>query len=289
MKGSKTTALRITFCAVIILGLVTSATGQEKIRVHVEEVKDTRTTGDFFGGLEIKLKTIGEVPSNAKGVRFTPEAATDSAGTNLLKGDENREFDDLDNFNFNNGQITITVDLKNPPRRAEYVAEISGKLELFVPARDDNAVVTVKNFRQRTEPTVQSGKLEKANVELMVLTAEQYEQMKEELQEEETSDVEGALAKGLTEAFGAMFGGFGPSGADSVTVKCSDPDSRVVGIEFQNAAGEKIDTMSWTSVGDVATYEFSEKLPDDAQLQVHLMTPEAVVVYPLSVKEIVLP
>ena len=54
----------------IAIILIASPAFAADVNVSVSEVKDSRTTGQFFAGLEIKFKIMGDALSDARGVKL---------------------------------------------------------------------------------------------------------------------------------------------------------------------------------------------------------------------------
>ena len=112
------------------------------IHVSVGEVKDSRTTGQFFSELELKLKLTGDDVPAIRGVKTIVNRAIDGTGRNILKKEEKTA--DFESFSDAvSGQTAVTLKLKNPARRAAVVSEISGELRVFMPERDKAATVMV--------------------------------------------------------------------------------------------------------------------------------------------------
>lgn len=57
-------------------------------RLSATEVKDSRSTGQFFNELEIKLALTGDDVAGARGIRTLVTRAVDDTGRNLLRSDE---------------------------------------------------------------------------------------------------------------------------------------------------------------------------------------------------------
>ena len=86
-----------------------------------------------------------------------------------------------------------------------------------------------------------------------------------------------------------MFGGGGMGGKNSIIIRIEDPQSKLVKVEFLDAFGKAIrgNGMWWRD--DVRCYDFSEPLPQGAQLRVNVATPNSMVRVPLLLKDLVLP
>jgi hypothetical protein len=103
-----------------LLSLSVSLPAQD-VQTRLGDVKDSRTTGRFFAGLEIELKLTGDVLEDAKSMRVTVQTAADDTGRNLIDPEKTREdFDTIGSFGPKN---TMTLKLKNPARKAVTVKD----------------------------------------------------------------------------------------------------------------------------------------------------------------------
>jgi len=259
------------------------------IRVSVGEVKDSRGTG-YFSELEIKLKVMGDTVSDAKGIKVKVTRAVDDTGRELLK-DEERSADFTKPDEYGTGQAEVTVKLKNPARKASVVKEISGKVSIFSPKKDPNAVATVKDFMSGSGKPLQHPALKAAKVEVSVLTKKQYEEIKEKEKKqakEKAGEMAGELGAALVKAFGSLFSGMMEIGENSVILSIADPESKVVDMEFMEN-GKRVKNTSSMRMGDVRVYEFENPMPQDAQMVIYLLTPQSLIKEPFKLTDIALP
>ncbi|MGE0887546.1 MAG: hypothetical protein AB7P14_28835 [Blastocatellales bacterium] len=277
-----------------------------QVRVMPADVKETRRTDGFFNKLEIELRLIGDALEQAKGIRVLVDKAVDETGKNLLNEEKQElEFKELDS----DGQSKkIDIELKNAARRAEVVSEISGTLEIFTPQKDPRSIITFPSVLKTTGKPLVNPSLKASGVEVVVWTKEQYEarrkaeeeRIKKELEErrkkasqdelkEEFGD---ALADGLMKIFGGLFSAFSEIGENAVALQINDPQSKLISIEFESAAGKPIKRQSRMTMGSqpqTQVYEFEEKLPDTARIKVYLLTPKAVTKVPFKLTNVPLP
>ena len=269
------------------------------IRVQVGDVKDSRTTGKFFANLEIELKLMGDDLDGAKGLRCTVTKAVDDTGRNLLKEEQEKSsFSDINDNNPNQAQVTVK--LRNPSRKAATVRELSGEIDVFRPGKDPASLVMVTNLVGRPKIVVSHPSLTAAQIQMTVLSKAQYDadlqaeakaaEAKAKADAENTgADIGKAMADGIGKAFAGMFGGGMMGGKNSVILRIEDPQSKLIKVEFLDASGKAIrgNGMSWRN--DVRCYDFSEPLPQGAQLRIHVATPGSMVRVPLLLKDFALP
>ncbi len=299
------TTLMLTLLVVAFLaGAVTA-----QVRVMPGEVKDTRRTDGFFNKLEVEMKVVGEILTDAKGIRVLVTKAVDETGKDLIpEKEKEKEFKEVDSSD--KSTIKVELELKNPSRQALAVQEISGTLELFVPKRDPAAIVTVPDLgRAVGHPFVDPG-LKAAGIEISIWNNEQYqtrrkaeeEKLKKAFEEEKKkkiaeggapeADLGEALAGGLMKIFGGLFGAMTEMGENGIAIQVNDPKKQLVGIEFRDASGKEVSHQGRTTMGGeerTMLYEFAEKLPATTQIKLFLMTPRSVVKLPFRLTGVPLP
>jgi hypothetical protein len=270
------------------------------------EVKDTRRTDGFFNKLEVELKLLGDVLSDAKGLRITVAKAVDETGRDLVDPKTaETEFKEVDSSQ--GGTIKVEIQLKNPARMANAVKEITGTVELFVPKRDPASTVAVPSFLRNAGKPIVSPTLKAAGIEIIAWTKEQYEARKkieEEKQKraeaerripgakQEGEDIGDALAQGLTKMFGGLLSSFAEMNENSIAFQISDESSKLVGIEFEDAAGKPISRGGRMTIGGqprTQIYEFENKLPDTTRIKLFVLTARSMTKVPFKLLDVPLP
>jgi len=83
-----------TACAIALALLaVPGLASAQDLRVTAGTIEDRRTTGKFFGGLEIELKLTGDDLADAKAARVVLKKAVDESGRDLRP--EQKRYEDL--------------------------------------------------------------------------------------------------------------------------------------------------------------------------------------------------
>lgn len=285
----KNTSFKLLF--IFLICIITSFVYADDIRVSVSEVKDSRTTGQFFAEMELKLKVMGDIISNAKGLKLKITKAVDETNRNLLKSEPDKtEFTKTDENNA--GQAEVSIKLKNPSRKASVVKELEGEVIIFVPKNDPNSIATINNFIMQTGKILSNSSLKASGVEVTVLTKAQYEQLKE-TKAKEAKEKEGDLAKefgnAMVQAFSSLFGGMMEIDENSVILQIKDPESKVVAIEFTDKSGNKINNAGSMRMGDVMVFDFKEPMPKDAKMTLFIMTAKSLITTPVKLTDIALP
>jgi len=259
--------------------------------VQIGELKDSRTTGQFFKGLEVQLKLVGDGFTDAKALRATVSSATDSTGQNLINSEETsqKEFKEISNFG-GSSDNTVTLKFLNPARKAESLKELKGEIELFIPKNDPQSTVTLAGSKNWAGKLIDHPALKNAGVELKILTAAQQQENAKKESEEKIALMkkEGAPQEMIDFAM-QMAGGFGGNDENSLTLSLKDPKNSLVSIEFVDASGQKIDSNgSMSSMGSKTLY-FGSKVPDDASAVIHILSSKALVKVPIQLANVTLP
>ncbi len=265
-------------------------------RVMFTEVKDTRTTGQFFGECEVEIKVMGRAVAKALGIRSVALTyAVDDTGMILL----NKDSKNISSFfRPNDGASTLThkVSLKNPARSAHYIQSLKGTIELYTPTDKNGGRIEIPDFKTSAGKPLAEAELKPHGISIMYLTKEILEQRKKEQMEKarkKASKEMDKLGEEMGQAFMNMFEGMlgGMMGGDKFTLHLwvKDPDQKVVDIQFLDASGNKIKTSSRSSMGEMRQVGFDVLPRPDAKLLVYLATPESIRPVKFSLDQIPLP
>lgn len=285
----------------------TKAAAPEKVGVLVGEIKETRTTGQFFAGMEVELKLMGDVLADAKGLRVSIEKAIDDTGRNLIN--EKKQEAELKEVDPEKNAVEAEIKLLNPVRQATAIQELSGTVEIFIPARDPDSITTITNFASRTNAPISPPGMKAAGVEVTIWTKEQFdarkkveeERLKKEVEaqrkkaEDAKSDEERdeSIMEGLTKIFGGMFNSFAQMEESSVAFQITDPDSRLVSIDFEDERGKPVSHNGVMTMGGGKTktriYDFSSKLPAGSRIRLSVLTPRSTIKVPFKLSNVPLP
>ena len=259
------------------------------------EIKDSRTTGQFFGGLTVELIMSGDVLQNARGIRgLNIVKAVDDKGNDLLQPADEGSSSSM-SFGFGNGgnegQLRQELKLKNPARAASAIQELSGEINLYMPEKDPKSKIVIKNFMKQAGKPVVSDVLKKGKMEVAVLTREQYETMKAAKDQADQGTPVGAKdpISALFKAFSDVFSGYQSVSDNDLVFMSKDPGGRLVDYEVQDATGAKIPTQGTSGGMDMQVISF-EQLPDaTAQLVIYTETTSSLVKAPFTLSDLMLP
>ncbi len=226
---------------------------QPDVRVVAGDVTDSRFSGGYrTGGLSLKVKLRGDGMEGVRALCFILGDARDNFGNPLLP-----EKKDAPAFRDVSGErAEENLSLRNPARDASSFS-VSGRVDLFIPGRDPNAVVKVAGALASPSKPLLSPGLKAVNVKLTVLPRARSSQ-----------DV--VSLRGRTADF-----------------------DRIRSIRILRSDGTEIHVGSTGRMSDsdvtVMTLEASEPLPKNASLVFTILTAKACVSVPFELKEIPLP
>jgi hypothetical protein len=272
----------------------------QDLRVSAGTIEDRRTTGKFFGGLEVELKLTGDDLADAKAKRVIVKKAVDETGRDLLP-DERKDPD----FSTSSGS-DLKVNLKNPARGSTALKEISGHVELFTPSRVPASVVTIDRLPSRMDKPISMPALRNQKIEIAVVSPKvhranaakrkaEFEKEMAKNKAEMEKEMKGASPEeakaleaimGLAQAFSGMMDEVGDN---DLILNVKDADGRVMDVEVTRADGEEISSNGSMSSGELRVMNFSEKLPADAKLKVLVKTKKALVSAPFTLSNVSLP
>jgi hypothetical protein len=287
--------LALAFLVVFIAG---SAGLAQQVRVLPAEIKETRTTGSFFAGLEIQLKVLGDVLADARAIRLLLSTAVDETGRNIVNEKETEtEFKEMSEYERN--AASVDLKLKTPARQAMHIREITGSFEIFVPGKDPASTVTITDLQKATGTPISAPALKAAGIEITMWNKQQFEARRKAEEEKlkkarqaEGANLGEAFGEALGKLFGGLFGGLDSLSENSVAFQIKDPQSRLVAIEFQDDKGAAISGSRMSSGGhadQTRIHDFEEKLPATARIKLYVLTPRSVVKAPFKLNNIPLP
>jgi hypothetical protein len=272
---------------------ISDVTAQEmNIKAMVNEVSDSRTTGQFFARAEVKLNLLGEGLSQARGIRHVNLVkAVDDTGKNLIKQENAEKTASVRSFKRleQRDRIDHTIELLNPSRKAASIKEITGSIDLLLPSRDPQSVFSIKNVLALGGKPLSASQLRSNGVEMVVMNKAQYDAMKKAQPANGAKGEPGDLGKAFGEIFKELLSGFFQVGENDLAFIIKDPQQRLADLELLTAGGQVIKRRSSMSSRDMMVYSFDDKLPDGAELKIYLATPKAVVRVPIALKDVVLP
>lgn len=258
----------------------------DDIIVSAGDVRDKRATDQFYSGLELQLKIAGDIVYGAKGIKAKILAAVDDTGRDLLKEEENKDaFTELGEYSHSG----VTINLKNPARKASVIKELSGKISIFIPQKDTKSTVVIKNFMSKTGKPLSDPSMKAEGVEITVLTKDMYEKIKAEKEKKAKTDAAAEFGSAMVEAFSAMFGGMMSTGKNAIFLHIKDPGAKIIAMGFLDEKGEKVKSFSSMTMNDMKIFDFDKPMPPKAQITVHIATSQSLISKQFKLTDIALP
>lgn len=286
-------ALTFVLLVLVCVPVVAQSTPVEPV---VKMVQDRRTGGSFSQlTLSVELPKIKSSQVAASRVLVT--AAEDDSGNSLVDG-EAQEPELENNMRGSmgaaeDGPVTVSVTVKNPPRKAKKVKEVRGEIELFMPARDPNSVADVPKFLSFSGKTIAHKALKANGIEITLVSKAQIEAERKKIAEakrkeykeagySDGEDLENTI-KGIMEYTLNVE----PS---DVPVRITDKDNRIQALEYVDAAGEVKPVHARELHEDIRSITTWGDAPGkDTRLRVKMKTPKNLVRHSFVLKDIVLP
>lgn len=274
-----------------------TAVAQKPAEVKVQQVNDRRSNGSF-AQLVISVE-LPKVPSSqVTASRVLVKSAVDDTGADLVDGeraDPELEPNMIGSMRREDGEdppVSVSVNLKNPSRKATKIGEVRGEIELYMPGKDPNSVAEVAKFTSLSGKPLSHKALKANGVEISLVSAAQVAAEKKKIADakrkeykeagyEDGEDLENMIKSTLDYTLN-----FEPS---DVPVRIKDPNNRIQDIAFVDAAGEvkRVNVREQDGMQTLSTWDGAPQ--PDWKLRVSLKTVKNVVRYPFALKDVALP
>lgn len=296
--------MRATLSLGLVLVLAGAAQAQSNVGVEVEEVTDNRLSSlgesvlQMVGSLDLRVKVTGSNLDKAAAARVIVKEAKDDKGNSLL-GTKPLDPPDFMPREYNSGTLQLRV---NQPARTASTVRIKGTLELYVPSRDPNANLKIEKALAKLDAPLSSKALKAAKIDITPLSREGYAaamkarkiteediaKMRAEGKKEGVPEKEIEMAIELAKAFEEGFGAE-PLAENAIVLSGKKADfDRIYRVEILGSDGSpmNIGSRGSSSRGEsvVMTLNPSEAPPENATLQVMLVTDKAKVSFPFDLK-----
>jgi hypothetical protein len=277
--------------------LTVAASAQQKLDVSVKQVNDRRTSGSFsMLGLTLELPKVQS--SEVAASRVFIATAVDETGRSLVHEEAGEPPFELNAQQFARGAATaapspaqISLNLKNPDRKATKVRAIAGEIELYMPGKDPNSIADIAKFTTMAGKTLSHKALKANGVEISVLSAAQVaaekkkraEAKKKEYAEMGYSgeDLENMLESFLETLLGVE--------ENQYLVRIKDPNKRIQDINYIDPAGDVKLVSSSDEEGLTLLSTWAGTPQADWKMRVSMKTPKNVVRYAFALSDVPLP
>ncbi|HKR62623.1 MAG TPA: hypothetical protein VJZ00_02735 [Thermoanaerobaculia bacterium] len=262
-------------------------------QVTVTQVNDRRTSGKFFAHLTLSLELAKVKSADVAASRVLVTTATDNAGNSLI--DAEAQAPSLEpNSRMSDAEpttpATVSLELKNPERKATSLKEVRGDIELYMPSKDPNSVADVAKFLSFSGKTLTHKALKANGVEIALISPAQIDAEKKRIGDVkrkeakdagyDDADIESVVKSYLESTLNLDEG--------EVLVRIKDPNKRIQSLNFVAGTEAKHVSMS-EEEGFVKLSSWGDKPQPDWGLRVSMTTPKNLVKQPFTLKDVPLP
>lgn len=266
-------------------------------KVSLGQIHDRRSDGSFFKRLEINLE-LPEIPAaDVAAARTVVKSAVDDTGRNLVPDDSEKSSLQPTMQGRPGGAAEkpepakVTLELKNPARKANVVASLTGEIELYMPGKDPNSIATVPKFTAQAGKPLASPALKANGVGITVMGKEQLEAEKKRQLDKLKLEAkkQGITGEALEERIADFSSEFLKPDEGDVVLKVQGPEGKIQEIAYVDAAGEEKRAMASDKQGFTVLSTWGEKPGPDWSLRVRMKTPKTLVRYSFALKDVPLP
>ncbi len=261
-------------------------------------VQDRRTDGSFPRcTLGIELPDTPAV--DAKAARVVVTKAVDDLGTNLVREDASEarlEPTQRGQFGAPDGKPSpptiVFAEVKNPPRKAKVLKEVSGEIELFIPSRDPNGEATLPKFLSLAGKPAVHPALKANGVEIQFLSGAQLAAERKKAEDAERAKLKKdgyTEEESIREMVESALWSF-PKGDDSeVLLRVKDPKNAIQEIKAFDGEGNPVFAGVSDEAGLKVLKFWNEKPKPDWSLKVEMRSEKSLVRHTFSFRDLPLP
>jgi hypothetical protein len=268
----------------------------QPIEAVFAQINDERVRGDSESSTcNLTVDLPGTKGTQVAATRVVTRKAVDDLGNDLVpeKAAE-AQFASFDPGNASNADelpAYVWVPVRNAPRKAKLLKEVTADAELYAPGLDPAALVTVPRFLGEAGKPFVSPALQAAGVEIALLSKEQVEAERKAYAERRREEAKkmGVTGEMLDTTVRLAAESFLSSEWVKAWLKVKDPKSAVFDYVFLNPAGEAQGVNLSAEEGFVGLSAQGEEPGPDWGLQVRLKTPKTFQRYTFTLKDVPLP
>jgi hypothetical protein len=266
-------------------------------KVSVVQVHDRRSDGSFFKRLEIDLELPDVPAADVAAARTVVTAAVDDTGRTLVPADSGKgplqpiQQGRPGASGDKPERARVTLELKNPARKANVVASVTGEIELYMPGRDPNSVATISKFTAQEGKPLSDPALKANGIAITVMGKDQLEAEKKRLLEKlkQEAKKEGIKGEALAERIADFSSEFLKPEEGDIVLKVQSPEGRIQRMVYVDPAGEEKPASTSEKQGFTVLSTWGEKPGPDWSLRVRMNTPKTLVRYSCALKDVPLP
>ncbi|MBK8597697.1 MAG: hypothetical protein IPN83_19370 [Holophagales bacterium] len=261
-------------------------------------VQDRRSSGSFPRcTLGIELPDIPA--ADAKASRVVVRKAVDDLGTNLVPDDAaSARLEPTQRGQFGNPKegpappTIVFAEMKNPPRKAKLLKEVSGEIELYVPSRDPNGEAAFPKILSMGGKPLSHPALKATGVEIGVLSQAQVtaERKKAEAAERAKLKKDGLTEEDqLKELVESALYSFPKGGEEQIVLRVNDPKKAIQDIKLVDGKGEPKFSGRSEQAGFMVLEFWGEKPKPDWTMKVLMQSEKSLVRHTFVFRDLPLP
>ncbi|MBK9087521.1 MAG: hypothetical protein IPL90_00060 [Holophagales bacterium] len=269
----------------------------QPIAAEFSAIEDERVAGDSqTPRMTVTVTLPGTKHNDVAAMRVVTTKVVDDLGTNLVpENAAEAQFESAGQRDSYPGEepppVNVSIPMKSASRKAKVLKEISADVELYTPALDPAALVTIPKFLGEAGKPIVNPVLQAAGVEITILSKEQIEAERTAYGEKKRAEakkmgVEGdfleTTVKMATESFLS-------SSWINAWLKVKDPKGAAFDYVYLDAEGKVEEVNRETEAGFVGLGARGTEPGPDYGLQVRLKTPKTFVRYTFTLRDVALP
>ncbi|MBK9967010.1 MAG: hypothetical protein IPP07_19845 [Holophagales bacterium] len=225
--------------------------------------------------------------------------AVDDLGTNLVPDDAaSARLEPTQRGQFGNPKegpappTIVFAEMKNPPRKAKLLKEVSGEIELYVPSRDPNGEAAFPKILSMGGKPLSHPALKATGVEIGVLSQAQVtaERKKAEAAERAKLKKDGLTEEDqLKELVESALYSFPKGGEEQIVLRVNDPKKAIQDIKLVDGKGEPKFSGRSEQAGFMVLEFWGEKPKPDWTMKVLMQSEKSLVRHTFVFRDLPLP
>ena len=264
----------------------------------ITALQDRRSNGSFARfTLGMELPDIPAV--DAKAARVVVTKAVDDLGTDLVPegaAEVRLEPTQRGQFGKPDGKPSpptiVFAEMRNPPRKAKVLKEVSGEIELFMPSRDPNGEASLPRFLALAGAPVVHPALKANGVEITILSKAQLAGERKKVEDavrakaKKSPYLDEEAIKQLVESELYSF----PKGEEGeVVLRVKDPKKAIQDIKAFDVEGNPVFSGRSESAGLTTLTYWNEKPKPDWTLKVQMQSETSLVRFTFAFRDLPIP
>jgi hypothetical protein len=269
----------------------------QPIAAEFSSIEDERVAGDSqTPRTTVTVNLPGTKHNDVAAMRVVTRKVVDDLGTNLVpENAAEAQFESVGQRESYGEEapppVSVSVPMKPASRKAKVLKEVSAEAELYTPALDPAALVTIPKFLGEAGKPIVNPVLQAAGVEITILSKEQIEAEKKAYGEKQRAESKkmGLEGETLDRIVGLAVESFLGSSWINAYLKVKDPKGAVFDYVYLDAEGKVEGVNRSTESGFVGLGAQGGEPGPDYGLQVRLKTPKTFARYTFTLRDVALP